>query len=379
MEPLNTELLKLLGETFYSNGKAYFQSLTTEQQQALCPEMLTVHLCCWCYRMLHDVLPANVRNQFRTNYLYRSTKVTQQQKMKEELFALLEEKQIRFAPLKGADLAFELYQEPVLRYFCDLDILIHPEDTTRALEELTRAQWLEITQNSQNKNHHHFTVRKKQHVALEPHKTLPNFSHVPISEIWMHIHPVKPGSFQHRLEPELRLQLLLRHANNHYSESLYKILLDAAHILQSGAVNFTKSAELAAKWDMPYPGHFLAAFPDFFPPELIQQAGGSPDVAALYRKLFEHAVECSKISHHHQVASENILKLIWWKKRFSGLAPIVIRNKYQLPPRGAYLRLSAAWLGDLILKAGIFIKYVFRRNSNVKKYCSIVEKINRHE
>ena len=94
MEPLNTELLKLLGETFYSNGKAYFQSLTTEQQQALCPEMLTAHLCCWCYRMLHDVLPANVRHQFRTNYLYRSTKVTQQQKMKEELFALLEEKQI---------------------------------------------------------------------------------------------------------------------------------------------------------------------------------------------------------------------------------------------------------------------------------------------
>lgn len=274
MATINTELLQLLSKSFYGDGKTYFQSLPEEQQQALCQEMLTAHLCCWCYRMLHDVLPANVRQQFRTNYLYRSAKVAQQQKMKEELFALLEDKKIRFAPLKGADLAFELYQEPVLRYFCDLDILIHPEDTARALDELTRAQWLEIPNKSQSKYCHHFTQRIKQQVALEPHKTLPNFANIPVSEIWTHIHPVTPGSFQHRLEPELRLQLLLRHASNHFSEPLYKLLLDAAHILQSGAVNMEKSAELAKKWKMSYPGHFLAAFPDFFPQELLEQAGG---------------------------------------------------------------------------------------------------------
>ena len=379
MTSINTELLKLIGETFYGDGKAYFQSLSAEQQQTLCSEMLTAHLCCWCYRMLHDVLPADVRNQFRTNYLYRSAQVAQQQKMKEELFALFEEKQIRFAPLKGADLAFELYPEPVLRYFCDLDILIHPEDTARALEELTRAQWLEIPQGGMGKHHHHFTIRKKQHVALEPHKTLPNFDNVAISEIWTHIHPVKPGSFQHRLEPELRLQLLLRHANDHYSESLYKILLDAAHILQSGAVNMAKSAELAKKWQMPYPGHFLAAFPDFFPPELLQQADGAPETAVLYRKLFEHAAECSKISLHHQIASANILNWVWWKKRLFRLDPIVIRNKYHLPPTGAYLRFTAAWIWDFAKKIGIFFKYAFRRNDHVKQYCSIADEINRHE
>ena len=377
MATINVQLLHLLRETLWGDGKKYFQSLNEKQKQQLCPEMMTAHLCCWCYRALYDVLPETFRKPFHTSYLYRSGKVAQQQQMKNELFALLETNRIRFAPIKGADLAFELYPDPVLRYFCDLDILIHPEDCLRALEVLDQAHWQELSDKTQFPEHHHYTIRSKNHVALEPHKTLPQFDHVSAETIWQHIHPVHPGNFQHRLEPELQLLLLVRHAANHCEESVYKLLLDAAHILKNGSVSMEKLQQLVQKWEMPYPGHFLAAFPEFFPEDILKQARGSQEGAKLYRQLFEQSAGCARISQHHRVVSQKFWKKKWWQKRLQGLTPLTLRNKYHLPVRGTYIRLAAVFIYDLFIKTATFFRYLFIRNNSVKNYCNISDKIDR--
>ena len=378
-QKIDRQLLTLLKETCFGNGKAYFAGLPPEQQQELCPKMLTAHLCCWCYRQLHDVLPADWRDKFRQSYLYRSAQVARQQKMKEELFALFESAKIRFAPIKGADLAFELYETPVLRYFCDLDILIHPEDCPRVLAVLQEAQWQELPGHAVISSHHHYPLRQKNKVALEAHKTLPNFGNIPPAEIWKHIHPIAPGSHQHRLTPELRLILLFRHALNHCEESVCKMLLDAAHILKQSPVNMENMQQLAQQWQLPYPGHFLAAVPEFFPEEIIQKTGSPREAAALFRQFFDDASACNAVPHFQAVMSQNIWSRKWWKKRWSGLSPEGIRNKYLLPKQGAYGRLLKAYSRDVPLKLGQALRYLFHRDRNVLEYNRTVTKVDRYE
>jgi hypothetical protein len=358
---------------------AYFSTFTAENQEQLCTQMYTAHLCCWCYRMLHTALPPQAQNKFRTSYLYRAVQTAHQQKMKEELFDLFEKNQIRFAPIKGADVAFELYQDPVTRYFCDLDILLHPEDSSRALEILTGAQWLEVSHKTLADSHHHFTMRIKNKVALEPHRTLPSFENVPVSEIWQHIHPVNPGEYRHKLEPELQLLLLIRHARSHYEEPVYKLLLDAAHILKYNHVDMSRLTNLAKQWHFPDPGSFLAAFPEFFPEDEICMENHDPQAAKLFRELFEHASAGGNLTHQHIVVSGDIWSKRWWKNRFSGISLRTLRNKYKLPRKGAYLRLTAVFLLDVIRKTGMFLCYVFRRNEHVKDFGKTLKKLDNHE
>ena len=378
-QAIDTHLLNLLRETCFGDGKAYFASLPPSEQQALCLQMQTPHLCCWCYRMLHDVLPPEVQSHFRRDYLYRSAQVARQQKMKEELFALLENAKIRFAPIKGADLAFELYPAPVMRYFCDLDILIHPEDCPRVLDVLQEAQWQEIPGHAIPNSHHHYPVRAKNKVALEAHKTLPNFDNIPPAEIWKHIHPITPGGSQHRLAPELRLMLLFRHALDHSEESVCKMLLDAALILKQSPVDMEYMQQLAQQWKLPYPGHFLAAVPEFFPEEFIQKAGSTPEAAALFRQFFDDASACNAVPHSQAVMSRNIWSRKWWISRWNSISPDSIRNKYLLPKQGAYGRLLKAYSRDLPQKLGQALRYLFRRDRNVQAYSRTVEKIDRYE
>lgn len=375
---IHINLLYLLRETCFGDGKDWFSRLSPEEQEQLCTRLMTPHLCCWGYRKLHDVLPEKFRNQFRTNYLYRSNQVCQQQKMKEELFALFEAEQIRFAPIKGADLAFELYEDPVLRYFCDLDILIHPEDALRALDILDRNDWPKVPYKNLADSHHHYTVRSKNHVALEPHKTLPNFDSVPPLEIWQHIHPVAPGRFQHRLEPELRLFLLLKHAQNHHEEPVYKLLLDAGHILKNTPVDREKSKNLSRQWHFPDPGDFLAAFPDFFPEELLG-SGHKTEKAILFRQLFEHSPDAPATPSHQVLMSQNIWSAKWWKIRLEGISARALRNKYHLPERGAYCRLCLYFVLDLSRKSFTFFRYLFHRDRQAREYYRTMEKINHYE
>ena len=49
---------------------------------------------------------------------------------------------IRFAPIKGADLAGSCYPDPALRVRCDIDLLVHADDLEKAVQVLEGEVWI---------------------------------------------------------------------------------------------------------------------------------------------------------------------------------------------------------------------------------------------
>ena len=77
--------------------------------------------------------------------------------------ALFEENQIDFIPLKGAVIR-EMYPEPWMRTSSDIDILIHPEDLSRATHLLVKK--LGYSTGKESGHDHSFFTPQKVHVEL---------------------------------------------------------------------------------------------------------------------------------------------------------------------------------------------------------------------
>ena len=58
-------------------------------------------------------------------------------------------------------------------------------------------------------------------------------------------------------------------------------------VMQNGNVNFDKLHELANKWNLPYSGDLLAAFPEFFPSEMIAEFRVDSKKADVFRRIIE--------------------------------------------------------------------------------------------
>ena len=83
------------------------------------------------------VLPGGDPRRFMAE---RARSMSQQAALR-ELAAQFREEAIRFCPIKGADLAWRVWPEGIVRCQSDLDIWIHPEDFPKALESARRMGW----------------------------------------------------------------------------------------------------------------------------------------------------------------------------------------------------------------------------------------------
>ncbi len=130
--------------------------------------------------------------------------------------AALESAGIPFIPLKGAVIA-ELYPEPWMRTSCDIDILVHEQDTERAVNELTE----KLGFSSGEKGRHDVVLTSAEGISLELHFTLledddfRDASEV-LSKVWSCASPVKEGGFEYRLSSEMLCFYHIVHMARHF-------------------------------------------------------------------------------------------------------------------------------------------------------------------
>ncbi len=265
-----------------------------KQLAAICSEAEANGIAPLYYYFLQKHLPEPYQSDFRRKWQGITVFMMKQEFGLQQFFRQLEAEKLRFAPLKGAELAFHAYPDPALRSFGDWDILFHPDDCDRALEFLNRDGWKpEYILPEKLYGHHHYHFATKGIFHIEPHRGFSRFNADPAS-LWQEIHPVAPGKYQHRLSAELHVLLLLRHASvEEYTHIPYlRLFGDLSFLLQSHAPDPGRLRRLAKMWQLPDPFNLLGAFPEFF----IFDIPCNPRKAAAWRELFLSQNEYSGIS-----------------------------------------------------------------------------------
>ena len=348
-----THLLQFLGACAYGDAKAYYAELNEAERAELEGQGKQFGMGAWFYRHLHDTLPEAKRGDYQKIYLARQMKALRGGEELKRLYRVLAAHGLRFVPIKGADLAYRLYPDAALRVFGDWDIWFHPDDCERALAVLSENGWIPPERYTDRHNaviqsaKHHFSPHVRGEYVLEPHFTLANFDGVDPHDLWEFTEEYPAGEGERILSPEMNLLMLARHAasQSYYHAQLPKLLTDAAMVLKEG-VDFTRLQEMASRWHLPYPGDLFAAFPEFFPEDLIRRFEADPAKSAEYRTLFElrgslgdpeiEALLLSRFEVQGQVASHVV-------KHIRSLSPNKLRLICHLPKHGAYGRVLWAY------------------------------------
>lgn len=375
-------LLKLLRESVYGDIRSFWQNeCTAEDRDRICNYANGIMLAPYLYRYLHDLLPADHKNTFRQHYTTNSLRAIKYQKALNELCQLFEQNQIRFCVLKGGDFAFNYYPDPAMRYFCDLDIWIHPDDCTKMLPLLRdngwQAPYLRVEQVDE---HFHYSPHKKDGIVMEPHWSLSSFIGRNPVILWQEFLTVDtPWQYRYKMSPEVKLLSLCRHfATEEYRHMpLCKFLLDAAWILKKETVDWEKLRLLSASFQFESCNDLLGSQDEFFPQEIIDAIAPDPEMSGVFRKLFELQEQLPAIDLVEiRVRANKIFSKIWFMTIVHAFSPIVIRRKHKLPEQGQVFRLLCATIHDIIVKIPSSFSALFHRDPVKKEYNRLLKKIS---
>jgi len=376
-------ILKFVSETWFGSPAEFFATLPAEEQSRLLQLIMEYKLEALGYYTLNQALPASEAAAFQKKYQANAVSSLKNKVALKSLYQLFEEKKIRFAPIKGADLAWRCYPSAALRSFCDWDILIHPDDCLRALEELANAGWKVLDKLNVNTPHHHFAVHEKDGFFLEPHRSFSQINGVAASELWQEIKPVQGDSMQHELSAELNIIQLVRHfsENNYLHQPQMKFLNDAAALISKSEINWHKVRKLAEKWQLPYPGDVLCVWNGFFPESVVEQIAPDAEKLAGYRKVFEmqSAVKGTAPGEWAMVRSKES-KLTFARKSLKHMTPAAMSEKYNLSNWRFLLLMPGLYIWDLTVKFFRFCKYIIKPDLNMHRYQQMIDKLEcRHE
>lgn len=379
-------LLSFLGACVYGDPEAHYRSLDEAARNELERLALNFGFEPWFYRYLYRILPEEKRAHYQKIYQGRQAAALIREQELKRLFSVFSANCLRFVPIKGADLAYRLYPEPALRYYCDWDVLFHPDDCSRALDVLAEDGWKIPPRYTDARGAaiktagHHFSGHFRGERALEPHFTLSNFKGVDPLEIWAYTKECPGGCGHCIFSPELNLLMLARHAASasYFHASLPKLLTDAAMILNREKPDFAMLRAMSSRWRMPYPGDLFAAFPEFFPPGTVAEFEADAARAARFRALFElrgklgekneREVSLTRFQTGNRPARE-----IWGRLRT--YAPLGMRRRYELPKHGAWGRLIHAYLHYFFTLTGDIVRTWIRRDHDLLAYCRMVDSL----
>ena len=382
-----TLLLQFLGACLFSDAKGYYTGLSETARSKLEMQGQSFGVTAWFYRYLCDILPPRQKTQYQKNYLERQVKALMDAQELKRIYHIFSAHNLRFVPIKGADLTYRLYPDIALRMFMDWDIWFHPDDCKRALDVLKEDGWR--VPKSYSANHetvmkfasHHFSPHLRGQYAIEPHFRLANFKGVDLQEMWKKTIQYPDGEGQRVLSPEMNVLMLTRHAasDSYYHAHLPKLLTDVAMVMQKEEVDFPKLRSIAACWHLPYPGDMLAAFPEFFPPSKIEQFNANPQKATEFRRLFELrgkmdnkpnrvALLLDRYGASRQMRN-GVLNYIL------SLKPDKIRHIYLLPQNGAWGSVAWAYICYLSTRIWWVLSTLIQRDHLLYQYSEIVESI----
>ena len=290
----------------------------------------------------------------------------------ERLAGIFEKAGVRFAPIKGADIAVNCYPDPALRVRCDLDVLVHPADLDAA-ERLALADgWRQV---AAYEHEYHRPTLVRQNVHLELHFNLPQIGGEHIDYIWEQL-IAEPGTTRFRLPPELTALLVFHHARHHQWLTGVAALADLGFMLgKFKKLDWARVDELAEHFGIAAPQGFFHAFAGFFP-ECCMPPGAPPPeevLQAIRTAVDAHLnVNCNR---ELVVGLGSFFSRKWWRRRISGFRPSVVRFTYHLPP-GHPFRLLGGYLRMIGDKSRLLVSALAHRSGGEK---SALTAVNRAE
>ena len=377
-------LLGFLGACVYGDAAAYYRALDESARAALEREGCAFGQQAWLYRFLYDELPEERRAKYRRVYQLRQAQAVQGEHALRIFFDELSAHGLRFAPIKGADLTWRVYPDAALRHGNDWDVWFHPDDCAKALDVLAETGWKAPAHYTDGNDavfktaRHHYSPHVRGAFTVEPHYTLSNFRDTDPYDMWSFTAEFPGGGGRHVLSPELNVLMLARHAasQSYYHAQLPKLLTDTAMVMRHDDVDFAKLRAMSERWRLPYPGDLLAAFPEFFPADILAKFDANPEKTALFRTIFET---------RGQIGEPDTTSLSLDRARVQGnavgfvtnhilwLSPSKIRMIYRLPKHGAWGSVCRCYADYFRTRTARVLSSVFGRDRKMLDYCRLVE------
>ena len=320
------------------------------------------------YRFAPDKYP-ELRGDYRTAAMRDLPQTLELRRLK-KLFSAAK---IRFAPIKGADLAYSCYPDPALRSRCDIDLLVHPDDLDRAVETAEADNW-----RSPHRYRHGYHVpgMYKKHTLLELHFNLPDFPADAAPRLWELFTRVE-DSTEFRLPPELSLVLLFHHARTHRWLNSAALIADYAFLLHANpGFDWGRARELAREFGIGDPALLCFALPELFPAAAMPPGPPPPD--AVRRALREATLAAVNLKAHKDsdvMHRAGRFSRRWWRDRIAGFRPEAVRFHYRLPDSAGPGRMFRAYCRMVADKTKLVWNGVFRRDRAVNDALRRVETI----
>ena len=254
---------------------------------------------------------------------------------------------VRFAPIKGADLAESCYPDPAIRIRCDIDLLVNPEDIDRAVEVAEKEGW---QAHHQYRHGSHCPSMYKKNAMLELHFKLPGFSECTAATVWAEF-AAQDGSTEFRLPPELALAVAFQHARHHRWINSAALIADCAFLLNAKRdFDWDLARKYATEFGVADPALLCFALPELFPTDVMPPGPPPPEKLRLaLREALLHPVDFQQHQEDDVMNRGDRFGRAWWKARISGFAPSSVRIRYKLPDSADWRRMTAAYfrmLGD---------------------------------
>ncbi len=294
-------------------------------------------LIAWLYYFDFARLSEKEKIQAKAFYQQQATLDFKQEISFKRICRVLAENQIRFCPIKGADLTWRIYPAGALRPKCDLDILVPEQEVEKALKILKNDGWKVPYQYS---NEHHYAMMKRQDVALELHFNLPHISPADTKAMWDLFIPL--DEYCYRLPLELNLLILFHHCRKHQWQGGIKLLTDIFFLLKKeGKPDFELSDSLARQYHLSPLNLFFASFAEFFPDYKFTYRYSDEELS-VFRNILISDFEQKEHAAEMVMGSEDRFSRDWILQRIHGIKPSSIRLQTG-NPRGNYLKLLAGY------------------------------------
>jgi len=284
---------------------------------------------------------------FRNDYMHASMKELPLSVESARIAKAFRKANVRFAPIKGADLAESCYPDPAVRIRCDIDLLVHPDDIDLAVRTAEEEGWHTA---HQYRHDSHCPSMYKKKAMLELHFNLPGFPRESSAEVWDEL-VSQDGSSEHRLPPELSLIVAFHHARHHMWINSGQLIADYAFLLKTHRdLDWNRARGYAKRFGVADPALLCFALPELFPPEVMPEAPPPPEKLRLaLREAVLHPVNFQNHQEDAVMNSGDRFGRAWWKARISGFAPSSVRIRYKLPDSADWRRMTGAYfrmLGD---------------------------------
>ena len=232
---------ELFIKTAYRHGVA---PLLYSRINNICPECIPKNI----LKKLRSIFNTNVQhNLFMTGELVK-------------ILSLLQKQNITAFPYKGPVLATSIYGNVALRRFCDLDIMVQPEDIFavkdllisqgyRPKQQMNRAQEIAYLRSKNQHTYDFIDDRKK--ILIEVHWRLgPKvFTDIEPKYFWQNLQPISLGGITAlNLPPEDYLPILCVHGSRHIWTKLAWLCDVATLIHNNPNLNWEKAIQNSENW-----------------------------------------------------------------------------------------------------------------------------------